>query len=65
MMKVRAIAEIWDRVAGKPVQAVAQLDMREESREQLINSILENARAVEQDAQETAGNDGNGSKTIQ
>lgn len=44
--QVNAIREILDRVLGKPVQAVAVADLRPESREQLIESILETARTM-------------------
>jgi len=38
-----------DRIFGKPVQSVAVADMRPESREQLIESILETARALKKE----------------
>jgi Family of unknown function (DUF5681) len=47
--QVNAIREILDRVLGKPVQAVALADMRPESKEQLIESLLETARAAQDD----------------
>jgi hypothetical protein len=47
--QVNAIREILDRVLGKPVQAVALADMRPESKEQLIESLLETARATQDD----------------
>jgi hypothetical protein len=55
--QVNAIREILDRLLGKPIQAVAVADLRPESREQLIESILEQAKALREDE---SGADGNG-----
>jgi hypothetical protein len=51
--QVNAIKEILDRLLGKPVQAVAVADLRPESREQLIESILDTARAMRNDESRT------------
>jgi hypothetical protein len=50
---VRATNEILDRLLGKPPQAVAIADMRTETREQLIASILESARGMRDDEHPT------------
>lgn len=42
-----------DRMFGKPVQAVGVADLRPESREQLIESILATARAMRDDENRT------------
>jgi hypothetical protein len=47
--QLKAAEIVFDRVLGKAVQAVAVADLRPESREQLIESILETARALRED----------------
>jgi len=46
---IRGWNEYLDRKHGKPPQALAIADLRTETREELILSILENARAMEGD----------------
>jgi len=53
--QIVAIREILDRLVGKPVQAVAVADLRPESREQLIESILETARAMKKEKEDEPG----------
>jgi hypothetical protein len=50
---IRAQGEIWDRLCGKPPQAIAIADLRTETREQLIANILESARAMRDDENPT------------
>jgi hypothetical protein len=50
---VRCWNEYLDRKHGKPPQALAIADLRTESREQLIASILESARAMRDDENTT------------
>jgi hypothetical protein len=50
---VRATNEILDRLLGKPPQALAIADLRTETREQLIASILESTRAIREDENPT------------
>jgi len=53
MGSIRGWNEYLDRKHGKPPQAIAIADLRPESREQLIASILENARAMRDDENPT------------
>ena len=51
--QLNAIIALLDRGMGKPVQAVAVADMRTETREELIASLLETARAMKDDEHAT------------
>lgn len=48
-LQLQACEYLVDHGAGKAVQAMAIADMRPESREQLIESLLEIARATQDD----------------
>jgi hypothetical protein len=50
---IRGWNEYLDRKHGKPPQSLAIADLRTETREQLIASILESARAMQEDENPT------------
>ena len=45
---IRAVNEIHDRLLGKPPQALAIADLREENREQAIAGILDTLRVLKE-----------------
>jgi hypothetical protein len=61
---VRATNEILDRLLGKPAQAVAIADLRDDNRDEAIASILESAREL-RELKKLEATSGDGKQTIQ
>jgi len=52
MGSIRATNEILDRLMGKPPQAIANIDLRAQNRDEVIAAILESLRVMKVEDEE-------------